>query len=168
MAAPTAHAGTVDWDAFAHCESSGNWAANTGNGVYGGLQFLPSTWREHGGVGSPAQTPREYQIMVAERVLRTQGIGAGPSAALSPFPRGRRLLPVPAAHAASCPGSCWAAPSTSAGWGRRTVEPGERQSPVGSRPWGLGIPTDLETVATRIPAVQRRRPRENRPKNHRE
>ncbi|MGE2735038.1 transglycosylase family protein [Mycolicibacterium vaccae] len=78
LAAPNAHAGTVNWDAIAHCESSGNWATNTGNGFYGGLQFLPSTWREHGGVGSPERTSREYQIMVAERVLRTQGIGAWP------------------------------------------------------------------------------------------
>ena len=26
------------------CESGGNWAANTGNGYYGGLQFNPGTW----------------------------------------------------------------------------------------------------------------------------
>ncbi|MGE2835816.1 transglycosylase family protein [Mycobacterium sp. SMC-4] len=75
---PQAHASSVNWDAIAHCESSGNWAINTGNGFYGGLQFLPATWREHGGVGSPEKTSREYQIAIAERVLRTQGIGAWP------------------------------------------------------------------------------------------
>ena len=29
----------VDWDAIAQCESGGNWAINTGNGYFGGLQF---------------------------------------------------------------------------------------------------------------------------------
>ncbi len=29
------------WDALAACESSGNWAINTGNGFYGGVQFEP-------------------------------------------------------------------------------------------------------------------------------
>ncbi|WP_404822853.1 transglycosylase family protein [Mycolicibacterium baixiangningiae] len=87
VATPNAQASTVNWDAIAQCESSGNWAINTGNGFYGGLQFLPATWREHGGVGSPHLAPRQYQIAVAERVLRTQGIGAWPvcgAYALSP------------------------------------------------------------------------------------
>ncbi|WP_374193316.1 transglycosylase family protein [Mycolicibacterium sp. S2-37] len=87
FATPNAHASTVNWDAIAQCESSGNWAINTGNGFYGGLQFLPATWKEHGGVGSPEKAPREHQILIAERVLRTQGIGAWPvcgAFALSP------------------------------------------------------------------------------------
>jgi hypothetical protein len=75
---PTANAYTVNWDAIAQCESSGNWSTNTGNGFYGGLQFLPSTWKENGGLGSPDRASREEQIGVAERVLRTQGIGAWP------------------------------------------------------------------------------------------
>ena len=33
----------ANWDRVAACESGGNWAINTGNGYYGGLQFLPST-----------------------------------------------------------------------------------------------------------------------------
>src|SRR5437660_8902945 len=32
------------WDRLAQCESSGNWAINSGNGFFGGLQFLPATW----------------------------------------------------------------------------------------------------------------------------
>ena len=32
------------WDQLAKCESGGNWAINTGNGYYGGLQFNKSTW----------------------------------------------------------------------------------------------------------------------------
>lgn len=74
----TAHADTVNWDAVAACESGGNWATNTGNGYYGGLQFTPSTWRANGGKGLPHQASRAEQIRVAERVLQTQGIGAWP------------------------------------------------------------------------------------------
>ena len=75
-AAPTAP--TVNWDAIAQCESSGNWATNTGNGFAGGLQFTQSTWEAYGGKGSPANASREEQIRVAENVLKAQGIGAWP------------------------------------------------------------------------------------------
>ncbi|GGU84454.1 transglycosylase [Lentzea flava] len=66
----------VDWDRIAQCESGRNWAASTGNGYYGGLQFTASTWASNGGAGNPAHASREEQIRVAENVLRTQGIGA--------------------------------------------------------------------------------------------
>lgn len=40
LSTAVAHAGpSPNWDAVAQCESGGNWAANTGNGKYGGLQF---------------------------------------------------------------------------------------------------------------------------------
>ena len=70
---------TVNWDAIAKCESGGNWAINTGNGYYGGLQFSPATWKSNGGSGMPHQASREEQIRIAENVLRTQGIGAWPT-----------------------------------------------------------------------------------------
>ena len=54
LGAASANADSVDWDAIAQCESGGDWATNTGNGQYGGLQFKPSTWAANGGVGSPA------------------------------------------------------------------------------------------------------------------
>ena len=69
---------TPNWDAVAQCESGGNWHANTGNGAYGGLQFKPQTWAEHGGVGNPAAASREQQIAVANRVVADQGLGAWP------------------------------------------------------------------------------------------
>jgi hypothetical protein len=69
----------VNWDAIAQCESGGNWAINTGNGYYGGLQFSPATWKSNGGTGMPHQASRAEQIRVAENVLRTQGIGAWPT-----------------------------------------------------------------------------------------
>ena len=74
----TANADGVNWDAVAACESGGNWAINTGNGYYGGLQFSIGTWRANGGAGSPHNASRAEQIRVAENVLRSQGIGAWP------------------------------------------------------------------------------------------
>ncbi|MBP8181809.1 MAG: transglycosylase family protein [Acidimicrobiia bacterium] len=78
LGAGTANADSVNWDAVAACESGGNWAINTGNGYYGGLQFNMGTWRANGGSGSPHQASRSEQIRVAENVLRSQGIGAWP------------------------------------------------------------------------------------------
>lgn len=80
LAVGTANAAPgMDWDALAQCEASGNWATNTGNGYYGGLQFTQQTWNGHGGVGNPANASREQQIAVAERVLQSQGPGAWPA-----------------------------------------------------------------------------------------
>jgi len=79
MAAGTANADSgVNWDAVAACESGGNWAINTGNGYYGGLQFALGTWHGNGGSGMPHNASRGEQIRVAENVLQTQGIGAWP------------------------------------------------------------------------------------------
>ena len=47
--APRDAASARTWDRIAHCESSGRWHINTGNGYYGGLQISPSTWRGYGG-----------------------------------------------------------------------------------------------------------------------
>jgi len=69
----------VNWDAVAKCESGGNWAINTGNGYFGGLQFSPATWKSNGGTGMPHQASRDEQIRVAENVYKTQGIGAWPT-----------------------------------------------------------------------------------------
>lgn len=69
---------SVNWDAIAACESGGNWAINTGNGYYGGLQFTLGTWRTNGGAGMPNEASREEQIRVAENTLQSQGIGAWP------------------------------------------------------------------------------------------
>jgi resuscitation-promoting factor RpfE len=78
LSTATANADSVNWDAVAACESGGNWAINTGNGYYGGLQFTMGTWSANGGSGSPASASREEQIRVAENVLNSQGIGAWP------------------------------------------------------------------------------------------
>ncbi|MFB7907248.1 transglycosylase family protein [Kitasatospora sp. NPDC056076] len=69
------------WDSVAQCESGGNWAINTGNGFYGGLQFTSSTWAAFGGTAYAAQAnqaTKAQQISVAEKVLASQGPGAWP------------------------------------------------------------------------------------------
>jgi uncharacterized protein YabE (DUF348 family) len=79
--APTTNyaSGSSIWDRIAACESGGNWAINTGNGYYGGLQFTLSTWHAYGGSGRPDQNSREAQIAVAERVAAAEGgYGAWP------------------------------------------------------------------------------------------
>ncbi|MET3452984.1 transglycosylase family protein [Curtobacterium sp. 1544] len=78
-AAPANAASGSTWDALAQCESGGNWAINTGNGYYGGLQFTLGTWQANGGAGNPASASRGAQIAVAERVLASQGWGAWPA-----------------------------------------------------------------------------------------
>ena len=81
---PTANfaGGNTVWDALARCESGGNWAINTGNGYYGGLQFSLGTWRGYGGTGYPHQRSREEQIRVATRLRNAQGgYGAWPGCA---------------------------------------------------------------------------------------
>lgn len=66
------------WDRIAACESGGNWAINTGNGYYGGLQFSLNTWQAHGGTGLPSDASREQQIAIAQSVQASQGWGAWP------------------------------------------------------------------------------------------
>jgi resuscitation-promoting factor RpfA len=79
VVAPAAHAAESTWDRLAHCESTGNWSINTGNGYSGGLQFSPRTWKAFGGIGLAHHASREQQIAVAERVLAKQGWGAWPA-----------------------------------------------------------------------------------------
>lgn len=66
------------WDRIAACESGGNWAINTGNGFYGGLQFTISSWHAVGGSGLPSQASREEQIARAQMLQARQGWGAWP------------------------------------------------------------------------------------------
>ncbi|WP_197745611.1 resuscitation-promoting factor [Mycobacterium parmense] len=69
------------WDAIAGCEAGGNWAINTGNGYYGGVQFDQGTWERNGGLRFAARADlatREEQIAVAEVTRDRQGWGAWP------------------------------------------------------------------------------------------
>jgi uncharacterized protein YabE (DUF348 family) len=71
------------WDRLAQCEAGGNWAINTGNGYYGGLQFNISTWNSNGGAqyaSRPDLATREQQIAIATLVRdRRGGYGAWPA-----------------------------------------------------------------------------------------
>lgn len=69
------------WDRVAYCESSGNWHIATGNGFSGGLQFVTSTWLAWGGGRYASEAylaSREQQIMVAERIRASSGLGSWP------------------------------------------------------------------------------------------
>jgi uncharacterized protein YabE (DUF348 family) len=78
---PPAPTGGLNWDAVAACESGGNWAINTGNGFYGGLQFDIGTWMSNGG-GAYASRPdlasREAQIAVATTLYNARGSSPWP------------------------------------------------------------------------------------------
>lgn len=70
------------WDALAGCEAGGNWAINTGNGYYGGVQFDQNTWERSGGLRYAARADlatREEQIAIAEITRSRQGWGAWPT-----------------------------------------------------------------------------------------
>ncbi|MFN2417332.1 MAG: transglycosylase family protein [Candidatus Limnocylindria bacterium] len=74
--------GDTVWDDLAQCESGGNWAINTGNGYYGGLQFDLSTWQAYGGAefaAYPHEATREEQIAVAERLRAARGFAPWPA-----------------------------------------------------------------------------------------
>jgi hypothetical protein len=82
-AAPSGYSGhAANWNAIAGPESGGNWAANTGNGFQGGLQFTPATWAGSGGQQYASRadlaTP-DQQMTVADTTLSQQGPQAWPA-----------------------------------------------------------------------------------------
>ncbi|MFG2845342.1 transglycosylase family protein [Kitasatospora sp. NPDC048296] len=110
------------WDAVAQCESGGNWAINTGNGFYGGLQFTSSTWAAYGGTAYAAQAnqaTKAQQISVAEKVLASQGPGA---------------WPVCSVKAGLTKGGAPAAVDTSAGSGAAAAKPAQTPAPKAAAP----------------------------------
>jgi resuscitation-promoting factor RpfB len=79
MVPPVSNGAT--WDALAACEAGGNWAINTGNGFYGGVQFDQNTWNRHGGLRYAPRADlatREEQLAIAEVTRARQGWGAWP------------------------------------------------------------------------------------------
>jgi LysM repeat protein len=122
LAGPASAAGPNNWDAVAQCESGGNWAINTGNGYYGGLQFSQSTWAAYGGTAHASRADlatKAQQIAVAERTLDAQGPGAWPTC-------GKGLDPsAPEAGAAPVAAAPVAAPAPAAGGGTYTVQAGD-------------------------------------------
>ncbi|MGY1680366.1 transglycosylase family protein [Geodermatophilus sp. SYSU D01176] len=130
LAAPASAAAPNDWDAVAQCESSGNWAINTGNGYYGGLQFSQSTWAAYGGTEYAPRADlatKDQQIAVAERTLDGQGPGAWPTC-------GKALDPsAPEAGAAPAAPALAAAPAPAAAGGATyTVQAGDTLGRIAS------------------------------------
>jgi uncharacterized protein YabE (DUF348 family) len=80
----TAGAGGVSsaWSSLAKCESGGNWAINSGNGYYGGLQFSLSSWQAVGGTkyaAYPHQATPAEQVAAAEKLRASGGWGHWPA-----------------------------------------------------------------------------------------
>jgi hypothetical protein len=69
------------WDQLSRCESNGNWAADTGNGYYGGLQFALATWHDLGGTGYPHQASKATQIAMGKKLYQRSGWNAWPGCA---------------------------------------------------------------------------------------
>lgn len=84
-APPPAASGTVpssgglNWSALAQCESGGNPASVSSNGLYYGLyQFSVSTWRAVGGSGLPSQASAAEQTQRAQTLYQRGGAGQWP------------------------------------------------------------------------------------------
>jgi uncharacterized protein YabE (DUF348 family) len=78
---PTGNGGGLNWDAVAACESGGNWAINTGNGFYGGLQFDSGTWLSNGGGAYAPRADlasRDQQIAIATKLYDARGSSPWP------------------------------------------------------------------------------------------
>jgi hypothetical protein len=162
LAASAQAATDAEWDTVAACESSGNWAINTGNGYHGGLQFAPSTWAGYGG-GEFAPVAylatRDEQIAVAERVLAGQGKGAWPvcGRALSgPTPRDVSIVTAqtPAEVPAEVPADAPAAPLDNPLPGVPPVleDAAARQDLTAAPAPGPVVPTDAPAPAAVLPA----------------
>lgn len=116
------------WDALAACESGGNWAIDTGNGYFGGLQFSQSTWDAYKPTGAPARADmatRAQQIAAAEATLAAQGWDAWPVCSTKAGVRGYAPTPQPAPVAVKK--AATAAPGT------YTVVAGDWLSKIGQR-----------------------------------
>ena len=81
LAAGAASAGgsVAQFERLASCESGGNWAINTGNGYYGGLQFNLATWRGVGMGGYPHQASKAQQIAAGQKLHSQRGWKPWPS-----------------------------------------------------------------------------------------
>jgi len=164
LAAPASAATTGQWDAVAQCESGGNYAINTGNGFYGGLQFTLSTWAAYGGTGAPQNASKSAQIAVAERVLAGQGKGAWPVCgtglgAANPTPVQAQNRSAPAAPSTRTVPSAPAAtptrtvPSAPAATPTRTVPTTPAATPTRTAPTTPAA-TPTRTVPSAPPSVR--------------
>ncbi|MGH8889471.1 MAG: transglycosylase family protein [Acidothermaceae bacterium] len=76
MAGAAGSAGAVTPDSWAQlrmCESSGNYAVNTGNGYYGAYQFNLATWQGLGFTGLPSDAAPAVQDQAAQKLYAQRG-----------------------------------------------------------------------------------------------
>lgn len=69
------------WQALRQCESSGNYAANTGNGYFGAYQFSQATWTGLGYPGQPDEAPPAIQDRAAVQLQSQSGWAQWPACA---------------------------------------------------------------------------------------
>lgn len=87
-----------EFAALRQCESSGNYAINTGNGYYGAYQFDLSTWRGLGLSGYPHQASAATQDAAAATLQSQRGWGPWPGCTKK-LGLGSRSISAPAAPA---------------------------------------------------------------------
>ncbi len=67
------------WLALRECESSNNYAENTGNGFFGAYQFSQATWTGLGYPGRPDLAPPAMQDTAAQKLQAESGWGQWPA-----------------------------------------------------------------------------------------
>lgn len=172
-------ADAATWDRVAECESGGQWSANFGNGMYGGLQFTQESWERHGGLAyapSADLASRAQQIVVAEKALasgatdwatcapiaglgndgKAPGVNPGPAVTppeeSGPAPESNRTAGTPTASPASpTVQASPSSPATSAPAPRISGVPAA--SPAPDAPTASRAPGAAGTAAPTHPAV---------------
>jgi hypothetical protein len=150
------------WAALRQCESSGNYAADTGNGYYGAYQFDLSTWESLGYSGLPSAAAPAVQDQAAQQLYATRGsqpwpvcgayLSSGSVTAPAPVSTVVAAVPAPAPAPASSVGdndgdaddAPATAPADPAGWTSYTVQPGDTL-------WQLSI--DYGTTVSALASV---------------
>jgi resuscitation-promoting factor RpfA len=94
-AAGASAATATDFARLRQCESSGNYAINTGNGYYGAYQFSVGTWQSLGYAGLPSKASPATQDAAARRLQAARG--------WAPWPGCARKLGLGTANAAPAP-----------------------------------------------------------------
>ena len=101
------------WAALRNCESSGNYATNTGNGFYGAYQFDLSTWASLGLSGLPSNASPAVQDQAAQTLYAQRGSEPWPVCGAYLSSGSTVSAPASTAAAASTSVSASTAPTTS-------------------------------------------------------
>ncbi|MFF5286842.1 transglycosylase family protein [Streptomyces sp. NPDC013171] len=154
------------WDRVAECESGGQWSANFGNGMYGGLQFTQDSWERHGGLAyapSPDLASRAQQIAVAEKALAqgsTEWATCAPIAGLTNDGKATGVNPGPAAVPTTPTGplpesnrTTGDAPTASSQQGKASATPAAPTAPATSATPGASTTTPAAPATPATPGT---------------